>query len=215
MKKLMFGLILVCGTCVLLGGGELVRADSSPMADSSDSSLVQLEEGDNSDQSVIPSNPVITMEEFEKGQLNDGSPLPEEFNIETGNSLARSGGYTYSYKRDSTKILKSNAVIGDHPGISKQKNIAYYYVYVNRTATATISFGYGPVSVTYSPAGTTAGGVLVESISKGWTQLRIRGNVRESKYTVTVYDKYSGNRIKSYKETKKTTENIWYDTRRA
>ncbi len=76
-------------------------------------------------------------------------------------------------------------------------------------------FGYGPVSVTYSPAGTTAGGVLVESISKGWTQLRIRGNVRESKYTVTVYDKYSGNRIKSYKETKKTTENIWYDTRRA
>ena len=30
--------------------------------------MKELEEGDNSNQSVIPSNPVITMEEFEKGQ---------------------------------------------------------------------------------------------------------------------------------------------------
>lgn len=158
--------------------------------------------------------PSISASEFSNGCLEDGSLPPDEFIIRphSGISTFSSGGYNYVYKRTSTKIIKKDAVVGAHPGIGPTRNVAFYYL-SNKKASASFSFGYGGVSVSFAPMSSGVTGYSIKAVSSGYTQLRIRANVWESNDTVSVYDRYSGKLIRSYKENgKRTTEGTWYDT---
>ena len=163
--------------------------------------------------------PSISASEFSNGCLADGSMLPDEFTIRPSNGISAfsTGGYNYVYKKSSTKILKRDAVFGKHPDIRRKRNVSYYYISSNSRGSANFSFGYGAVSVGFNRASTgQVSGYAVKSVSTGYTQLRIRGNLRETNYTVNVYDRYSGKFIRSYKENgKRTTESVWYDTVKA
>ncbi|MHC5250584.1 hypothetical protein [Enterococcus sp. LJL90] len=213
MKLFKTGLIL----CTALIVGMTVLPTGVSIAYASEIPQTTIEVAINNDTFVNVDVPIVTNEEFQNGELSDGSLLPDEFQIAPEKNISRSstGGYNYVYKRNYTAIVKRSAVIGDHPGIGKKKNVAYYYL-ASTKASASFSFGYGLVSVSFSNASNGVTAYSIKSISTGWTQLRIRGDVRTSNYTVSVYDRYSGKFIRSYQENnKKSVESIWYDTRLA